>query len=61
MKFVDQNGVPRVTIKKGSSRAPGSGSPHVELKNAQGQRINPQGNTVTRKSPDNHTPIDYDL
>jgi len=61
LKYVDENGIPRVTIKQGSSRAPGSGSPHVELKDASGQRIDPSGNPVTRKSPGNHTPIDYDL
>jgi len=61
LKYIDENGIPRVTIKRGSSRAPGSGNPHVELKDATGQRINPAGNPVTRKSPGNHTPIDYDL
>ncbi|OGQ53939.1 MAG: hypothetical protein A3J24_00590 [Deltaproteobacteria bacterium RIFCSPLOWO2_02_FULL_53_8] len=61
LKYVDENGIPRVTIKQGSSRAPGSGNPHVELKDASGQRIDPSGNPVTRKSPGNHTPINYDL
>lgn len=61
LKYVDENGIPRVTIKQGSSRAPGSGGPHVELKDASGQRVDPSGNPVTRKSPGNHTPIDYDL
>lgn len=61
LKYVDENGIPRVTIKQGSSRAPGSGNSHVELKDATGQRIDPAGNPVTRKSPGNHTPIDYDL
>lgn len=32
LKYVDSNGIPRVTIKQGSSRAPGSGNPHIELK-----------------------------
>lgn len=61
MKFVDANGVVRVTVKRGSSRAPGSGNPHVELRDASGQRIDPMGNAVTRKSPGNHTPIEWDL
>lgn len=61
LKYVDEKGIPRITIKQGSSRTPGSGSPHVELKNASGQRIDPYGNPVTRKNPGNHTPIDYDL
>ncbi|MFE6284796.1 PrsW family glutamic-type intramembrane protease [Streptomyces sp. NPDC057877] len=60
-KFVDENGIVRVTLKQGSSRAPGSGTPHVEIRNAQGDRIDPAGNTVTRKSPGNHTPIVWDL
>ncbi|WP_153786570.1 DUF637 domain-containing protein [Pseudomonas sp. EMN2] len=61
LKYVDENGVPRVTIKQGSSRAPGSAGPHVEFKDATGQRIDAFGNPVTRKSPGNHTSIDFDL
>lgn len=61
LKYVDDNGIPRVTIKQGSSRAPGSGNPHVEFKDASGRRIDPAGNPVSRRSPRNHTPIDYDL
>ncbi|MFI7402960.1 PrsW family glutamic-type intramembrane protease [Streptomyces sp. NPDC049541] len=60
-KFVDENGIVRVTLKQGSSRAPGSDMPHVEIRNAQGERIDPNGNLVTRKSPGNHTPITWDL
>jgi hypothetical protein len=61
IKYTDKNGVVRATIKKGSPRAPGSADPHVELRNPDGQRINPNGDPVTRRSPDNHTPIDWDL
>lgn len=61
LKYVDENGTARLTIKQGSSRAPGSSNPHVELKDATGQRIDPAGNHVTRRSVGNHTPIDYDL
>ncbi len=61
IKYTDENGVIRVTIKSGSSRAPGSGNPHVELRDGSGQRTDPEGNPVTRKSPGNHTPIDWDL
>jgi hypothetical protein len=57
LKMVDENGVARVTIKGGSSRSPGSSGPHVELKDSQGQRVSPAGDPVTRKSPENHTPI----
>ncbi|MCP1444010.1 filamentous hemagglutinin [Pseudomonas sp. GGS8] len=61
LKYVDENGIPRVTIKQGSSRAPGSSDPHVEFKDATGQRTDAFGNPVTRKSPGNHTKIDFDL
>ncbi|MGR3278684.1 FG-GAP-like repeat-containing protein [Acaryochloris marina NIES-2412] len=61
IKFIDENGIVRITIKKGTQRAPGSGGPHVELRNAAGQRVDPSGNPVTRKSPGNHTPINHDL
>ncbi|WP_280406268.1 hypothetical protein [Nocardia brasiliensis] len=61
MKYTDENGIVRMTIKKGSDRAPGSGDPHVEIRDATGQRTDPYGNPVTRKSPDNHTSIDWDL
>jgi hypothetical protein len=61
LKFVDEKGVVRVTLKSGSSRAPGSNFPHAEFRNAAGQRVNPSGNPVTRTSPDNHTPIQWDL
>ena len=61
IKYSDVNGVVRVTIKSGSSRAPGSEGSHVELRNAAGQRVNPAGNPVQRRSPENHTPIEWDL
>jgi hypothetical protein len=35
--------------------------PHVAFRNASGQRVDPYGNLVTRKSPNNHTPITWDL
>ena len=61
VKYVDSNGIPRVTIKQGSQRTPGSESPHVELRDSTGQRIDTSGNLVNRRSPGNHTLIDYDL
>jgi len=61
LKFVDENNVPRVTIKAGSDRAPGSSGAHVELKDSTGQRVSPAGVPTTRKSPENHTPIINDL
>ncbi|KAA8886645.1 hypothetical protein F3087_23000 [Nocardia colli] len=61
LKYTDENGIVRITIKKGSDRAPGSGDPHVEIRDSTGQRTDPYGNPVTRKSPDNHTSIDWDL
>jgi hypothetical protein len=59
-KYVDENGIVRMTIKEGSDRAPGSDMPHVELRDGTGQRIDPSGNPVTRRSPGNHTPIVWD-
>ncbi|MCL1145356.1 hypothetical protein L2747_04905 [Shewanella marinintestina] len=61
LKLVDEAGTPRVTIKGGSDRAPGSAAPHVELKDSNGQRVSPSGSPVTRRSPENHTPIENDL
>ncbi|PSK98285.1 hypothetical protein CLV30_12071 [Haloactinopolyspora alba] len=60
LKFTDENGVVRMTIKRGSPRAPGSEHPHVEIRDETGQRTDPFGNPVTRKSPNNHTPIEWD-
>ena len=59
-KYVDENGVARMTIKEGSPRTPGSESPHVELRDSSGQRVDPNGNPVTRRSGGNHTPIEWD-
>jgi hypothetical protein len=61
IKYTDQNGVIRITLKKGSGRTPGSENPHVEIRNSDGLRTDPFGNPVTRKSPGNHTSIDWDL
>ncbi|MEG4998590.1 MAG: hypothetical protein WBA89_09670 [Microcoleus sp.] len=61
LKYIDNNGVARLTLKQGSPRTPGSNDPHVELKNANNIRIDLQGKPVTRKSKDNHTPIDWDI
>lgn len=59
-KYVDDNGVRRLIIKKGSPRTPGSEHPHVEIRDENGQRTDPFGNPVTRKDPGNHIPIDWD-
>jgi hypothetical protein len=59
-KYVDDNGIVRMTLKEGSGRTPGSETPHVELRNESGERVDSQGNPVTRKSPGNHTPITWD-
>jgi len=61
MNFVDENGITRLAIKSGSPNAPGSNFPHVEMRNALGQRIDSFGNPVTRRNPLNHTPIEWDL
>lgn len=60
-KYVDENGTVRMTIKEGSPRTPGSESPHVEIRDENGQRTDPDGNPVTRRSPGNHTPIEWDF
>lgn len=60
VKWTDENGIVRVTIKRGSPRAPGSSTPHVEMRNAAGTRVDPYGFPVTRTSPGNHTPIVWD-
>jgi RHS repeat-associated protein len=57
-KYVDENGIPRLTIKSGSSRTPGSEDPHIEVRNETGQRTDPFGNPVNRRSPDNHYPYE---
>jgi hypothetical protein len=59
--FVDSAGVKRLTLKMGSPRAPGSEFPHVEVRDSTGQRVDPFGNPVSRKSPGNHMPIEWDL
>jgi hypothetical protein len=51
----------RVTIKRGSERTPGSEEPHVELRDENGQLIDPEGNPVPKRDPGNHTPIEWDL
>lgn len=61
LKYFDSNGIERLVIKRGSARTPGSDFPHVAIRNASGQRVDPYGNLVTRKSPGNHTPIAWDL
>lgn len=61
LKYVDKNGITRLTLKQGSQRTPGSHHPHVELRNAKNQRIDPQGNLVSRRSIANHTPINWDI
>lgn len=61
LKYFDSNGIERLVIKRGSARTPGSDFPHVAIRNASGQRVDPYGNLVSRNSPGNHTPIAWDL
>lgn len=61
LKYVDENGVVRLTLKERSSRTPGSDYPHCELRNADNHRIDIWGNQVTRKSLGNHTRIQWDI
>lgn len=60
-KFFDNNGINRMTIKRGSSRTPGSEDPHVALRDENNKRIDPFGNQVINHSLENHTKIDWDL
>ncbi|MCH2160087.1 MAG: RHS domain-containing protein [Oleiphilaceae bacterium] len=61
IKYKDENGRARLTIKKGSGRAPGSNLPHAEFKNANGLRTNAAGKAINRRDPRNHIRIDYDI
>ena len=62
LQYVDENNIVRLNIKKGSARTPGSEEPHVEVRNATGDRINPAtGEKVSKRSKENHTKIKYDL
>ncbi len=61
IKYFDGNGIERITIKRGSSRTPGSENPHVAMRNAENDRVDPWGNLVTDRSMGNHTPISWDL
>lgn len=61
IKYLDEGGVERVVIKRGSPRTPGSEDPHVAIRNAAGERVDPYGDQVSRRSPGNHTPIEWDL
>jgi hypothetical protein len=55
LKYVDENGIQRIV------RTPGSEAPHIELRDQSGQRVDPLGQPVTRRSLGNHTPIEWDL
>ena len=60
--YRDKNGIKRIVIKRGSPRVPGSEHPHVEIKDAQGQRRDPHNwAPVHRRDPENHRAIDWDL
>lgn len=61
IKYVDENGIERIVLKSGSSRTTGSGDPHIAIRDSAGLRVNPYGNPVSRRSPGNHTPIEWDL
>jgi hypothetical protein len=61
LKFLDENNIVRMSIKRGSQRVPGSEGPHVELRNASGQRVDPSGGLVSKRSSGNHSSIVWDL
>ncbi|GAA0638082.1 hypothetical protein GCM10009547_48090 [Sporichthya brevicatena] len=52
VKYTDENGITRLTIKQGSARTPGSEGPHVEMRNAQGARlVRQRGVSQERRKP----------
>ncbi len=51
IEFRDENGLKRLTIKRGTPRTPGSESPHVETRNSDGHRVDLHGHEVTRDGP----------
>jgi len=58
--FYDDRPQLRMWLKRGSPQ--GTVGPHVQLRNASGQRVDPwTGDLVTRKSASNHRPIEWDL
>jgi hypothetical protein len=61
IKFVDSQGTARLTIKQGSARTAGSETPHIEIRNAEGIRVDMSGKPVSRRSKENHTPIEWDI
>lgn len=61
IKYVDGNGIDRMTLKSGSARTRGSETPHVALRDESGRRVDAEGNPVSRRSPGNHTEITWDL
>ncbi|MFN8526683.1 MAG: RHS repeat-associated core domain-containing protein [Chloroflexota bacterium] len=61
LQYYVQTGQLRLAIKQGSAGKRGSENPHIEIRDATGQRIDIAGNPVTRRSPGNHTRIERDL
>jgi hypothetical protein len=61
IEYRDKNGIVRIKMKKPSPRTPGSEHPRVEIRNADGERVDPSGKPVSKTSPANHTPIIWDL
>ena len=61
VKYTDENGVVRLTLKRGSDRTPGSATPHAEFRNRADDRVDQYGSPTQKRSKANHTPIDYDL
>lgn len=57
VKYVDDDGQARLTIKSGSPRTSGSEGPHVEIRDGFGRRVDPFGSPVSRRAPDNHYPF----
>ncbi|MBK6692301.1 MAG: hypothetical protein IPG50_08865 [Myxococcales bacterium] len=60
-KFYDENGLCRVTLKKGSARQPGGASPHAQYVQDDGKRVNAYGLPVERTAVYAYPPIVWDL
>src|SRR2546428_3744222 len=61
--WVDHAGRIHMKLKHGSTKLgihPDSQTPHVEFRDQAGQRVDLDGNPVTRRSPGNHTLIVFD-
>lgn len=60
-RWFDQDGVERLTVKRGSARTPGSEEPHASIRNESGKYLDATGLEAKRESLPSHIPILWDL